>query len=260
MREKIRYRLGILFALIFIASNLISQTENVEKKISLGFETGVQFTKIYDSWAYSNLPKSKTGFNVGFFGDYKFSELVKARVGLYYDNRGFIKQDIITPIAEVQSDNSVYVSYSSYFAEDLDYTLNYLTIPLSIFYTKGNDKFTFFLQGSIYYSILLNAKRNGTTNLYIDPDHAPNFENKEKYPSGLTTTNYNDEDVTTIFNGNDWGIQIFFGAMYHINQNFSVQLSPGFTMAFENLYADPTRSSKWNSIYKINAGIIYNLK
>lgn len=250
--------IGIVL-LLFATSNLLSQTENTDKRLSIGFEGGVQFTKIYDNYSFSNLPKSKTGFNVGIFGDYKLNELIKARIGLYYDNRGFINQDVFTPISENQGD-SVYVSYASYFATDLDYTLNYLTIPLSIFYTKGNDKFSFFLQGSIYYSILISAHRTGYTDLYIYPGHASKFENPDLQNPGNTITNYNNEDVFDTFSGNDWGIQLYFGIMYHINQKFSIQLSPGFTAAFADLYADPLRNSKWSSIYKINAGIIYNIK
>lgn len=245
--------------LLFATSSLISQTENTDKRISIGFEGGIQFTKIYDSQAYSNLPKSKTGFSAGFFGDYKFSELIKARIGLYYDNRGFINQDVLSPISETQGDSD-YVSYGSYFATDMDYTLNYLTIPLSIFYTKGTDKLSFFLQGSIYYSILISAHRTGFTDLYIYPDHASEFENPELQNPGSTITEYNNEDVYNSFNGNDWGVQLFFGAIYHINPNLSLQFSPGFTIAFGDLYADPLRNSKWSSIYKINAGIIYKIK
>lgn len=261
MRERNRYYFGITVALIlFFTTSLISQTENNEKRISLGFETGVQFTKIYDSRAFSSLPKSKTGFSVGFFGDYKLSELVKTRIGIYYDNRGFIDQDVFSPISEIQSDDSTYVSYASYFATDLDYTLNYLTIPLSFLYTKRNNKFSFFLQGSIYYSILISAHRTGYTDLYIYPDHAPKFENPELKNPGSTITEYNNEDVYELFGSNDWGVQLFFGVIFHINEDLSVQLAPGTTIAFQNLYADPVRSSKWNSIYKINAGIIYNIK
>ena len=240
--------------LLFTVSSVFSQTVEEDKRIYIGFEGGVQFTKISDSYAFSNLPKSKSGFSTGFFADYKFTDLVKVRVGLYYDNRGFIQQDVFTPIRD-----SAFISYNSYFATDLNYTLNYLTIPLSIFYTKGNDKFAFYIQGSIYYSILLNAHRTGHTELYIFPEHAQYFETPEFQVAGSTITNYNKEDVYDTFSGNDWGVQLFFGALYHINKKISIQLSPGFTVAFADLYADPSRNSKWSSIYKINAGIIYKI-
>ena len=50
--------LGIIISFI-LSPEIMSQTEATGKKISLGFEGGVQFTKIYDSWAYSALPNSK---------------------------------------------------------------------------------------------------------------------------------------------------------------------------------------------------------
>ena len=244
----------------FIGSDLKSQTENTSNKISLGFEGGVQFTKIYDNWAYSELPKSKAGFNLGFFADYQISKTVKLRFGTYYDSRGFKIQDVISPISELQSDDSIYVSYASYLTYDLDYNLNYLTIPFSIFYEKGSEKFSIYIQGGVYYSLLLSANRSGNTNLYIYPEHADNFENPDLRNPGNTITDYDKDDVFDLFVGNDWGVQFFFGVVYHINQKLDVQLTPGFAKSFEHLYADPSRNSNWSSIYKINAGIIYSLK
>lgn len=250
--------MGLLF-LFFLSPEIKSQTENTENKISLGFEGGVQFTKIYDNWAYSELPKSKVGFNMGLFADYKFHTNVKVRLGAYYDNRGFKIQDIVSPISELQSDDSIYTSYPSYFASDLVYNLNYLTIPFSIFYEKGNEKFSIYIQGGVYYSLLLSAHRTGNTDLYIYPDHAENFEDPKLRNPGNTRTEYNKDDVFDLFVGNDWGIQFFFGVVYHINEKLDVQLTPGFTKSFEHLYANPSRNSNWSSIYKINAGIIYSL-
>lgn len=251
---------GIAVLLVILTiTNLRSQNEEIENKISIGFEIGPQFTSVSDSYAYSVLPKSKVGFNAGIFGEYKLTDLVKVRLGAYYDNRGFKGQDFISPISELQDDDSVYVSYASYYSEDLNYTLNYLTIPISIIYSKGNEKFSFFLQGSLYYSLLLNASVNGTTDLYIYPEHAPKFEDPELQVPGNTITEYDNKDITNNFTSNDWGVQLFFGFIYNINSKIGLQISPGLTVGFQNLYANPSRVSKWNNVYKINAGIVYKL-
>jgi len=250
--------LGIIISFI-LSPEIMSQTEATGKKISLGFEGGVQFTKIYDSWAYSALPNSKVDFNMGVFADYCCHPSIKIRLGAYYDNRGFKIQDVISPISELQSDDSIYTSYPSYFASNLVYNLNYLTIPFSLFYEKGNDKFNIYIQGGVFYSLLLSANKTGNTNLYIYPDHAENFEDPKLRNPGNTITEYNKEDIIDLFVGNDWGIQFFFGIVYHLNEKLDLQFSPGFAVSFEHLYADPSRNSKWNNNYKINAGIIYSL-
>jgi hypothetical protein len=251
---------AILIVITFFSiTNLKSQTEQNKSKISFGIEGGVQFTNIYDRETYSTLPKTKTGFTSGIFGNYDLSENVKLRLGLYYDKRGFKIEDYLTPISELQEDDSVYVSYASYYYEKLDYSLNYLTIPISLLYSKGNEKFEFFIEGGVYYSILLNASRNGNTELYIYPDHAANFENPLLQIPGSSITNFNNEDVLQYFTGNDWGILLSFGGVYHLNKNIDFQFSPETCFSFENLYANPVRSSKWNRIYRINAGIIYKL-
>lgn len=235
-----------------------SQTNGDTKKISLGFEIGPQFTSAHDSWSYSNLPEAKVGFSVGVFTDYKVHNNFKLRAGLYFDNRKFKHEDW-SPVTEYQGD-SIFISFSSYDYRNFDYNFNYLTIPLSFIYEKGTEKFSIYLQGSIYYSILLSATKTGNTDLYIDPDVADQFEDKEKYKAGHTITNYDNEDVSTDFNSNDWGIQFYLGGIYHLNDRIGIHISPGFTVAFSNLYLNPQRDSGWKSVYKINTGIIYTLK
>ncbi len=251
------YALMVLFLLL--PSVGFSQASDEEKKISLGFEIGPQFTNVRDSWSYSNLPEAKVGFNTGLFADYNIHSNFKLRGGLYFDNRRFQHEDW-GPVAEFQSNDSIFISYLSYDYRNFDYNLNYLSIPLSIIYEKRSNKFSIYLQGSIYYSLLLSATKTGNTDLYIDPDHAGKFEDKEKFKAGHTITDYDREDVSTTFNSNDWGIQIYLGGIYHLNDRIGIHISPGFTLAFGNLYLNPQRDSGWKNVYKVNTGIIYTLK
>lgn len=258
--KKILISLALILS-ISLTTDLMSQTENVENtnsRISLGFEGGVQFTDVYDNWAYSSLPEGKVGFNLGLFADYKIIKTVKFRLGLYYDKRGFKEHDVVSPIAENQGD-SIYISYPSYYETDFDYNFNYLTIPFSIFYEKGNENFSIFIQGGIYYSLLLGASRTGFSDLYIYPEHADKFNDERLKTPGHTITDSNNEDVHDYFVANDWGLQLFIGVVFHINEKLHIQLTPGLTQSFEKLYASPNRDSGWSSYFKINAGIIYTL-
>lgn len=252
--------LFIVFLVISINTELLSQQENSNDRISIGFEGGYQFTSIYDSYAYSVLPKGKSGYNFGLYGDYKLGSSIKFGLGLYLDKRGFKSNDYLNPIGELQSDDSVYVSYASYYQTDLDYSFNYLTIPISLIYYRESDKISLYLKASLYYSLLLNARKNGSTELYIYPDHAPNFEDEELRVPGSTITNFNNEDVFDTFNTDDWGVQLNIGFMYKLSDRIGIHFTPGLTLAFQQLYADPVRSSKWNNIYRVNMGLNYKIK
>ena len=112
----------------------------------------------------------------------------------------------------------------------------------------------------MYYSLLLSALENGNSELYIYPDHAPNFEDPELQVPGSTIKDSNNKDVINSFNTDDWGVQLNLGIMYKLNDRIGIYFSPGLTLAFQQLYADPLRSSKWNNVYKVNIGINYRLK
>ncbi len=245
---------------LLINTDLFAQQEKSNNRISIGFEGGYQYTNVYDSEAFTVLPKGKSGYNFGVFGDYKLGASIKFGLGLYLDKRGFKSNDYLSPIGELQSDDSIYVSYASFYQTDLDYSFNYLTIPVSLIYYRESEKISIYLKASLYYSLLLSASKNGSTELYIFPDHAPNFEAEELRVPGSTITNFNNEDVFDNFNTDDWGVQLNLGLIYKLNDRVGIHFSPGLTLAFQQLYADPVRSSKWNNIYRVNVGINYKLK
>lgn len=259
-KNSIIYNISIVaFLLLSFNTKLISQQE-INNRLSIGFEGGYQYTSIYDSDAFSVLPKGKSAYNFGFYGDYKLGSSIKFGLGLYFDKRGFKSNDFLSPIGELQDDDSVYVSYASYYQTDLDYTLNYLTLPISIIYYRESEKVSLYLKASLYYSLLINARENGSTELYIYPDHAPNFENPELQVPGSTVTKYNNEDVYEDFNADDWGVQLNLGFMYKLSERIGIHFTPGITLAFQQLYANPVRISKWNNIYRVNVGLNYKLK
>ncbi len=245
---------------LFINVDLFSQEPNPDNRFNIGFEGGYQYTNVYDSEAFTVLPKGKSGYNFGLFGDYKLGGSIKLGLGLYLDKRGFKSNDYLSPIGELQSDDSIYVSYASYYQTNLDYSLNYLTIPVSLIYYRESEKISIYLKASLYYSLLLSANKDGSTELYIFPDHAPNFEAEELRVPGSTITNFNNEDVFDDFNTDDWGVQLNIGLLYKLNDRIGIHFSPGLTLAFQQLYADPIRSSKWNNIYRVNVGFNYKLK
>lgn len=232
----------------------IAQSQEVHnnKKINIGFETGVQFTGVTDP--YMQISKSGIGYNGGVFIEYPLSELIKVKLAMHYDNRAFGLESTGRII-----DDSLYHAQSSYLFVKEDYKVNYLTIPVSIMYVKGSDKFKFFIQGSLYYSLLLNSKQSGQSELYISEQDAPYLYFKD-HPEFSTPGYHSIPQRINTLNTSDMGINLFFGGIYYIKPELGISLSPGFTYAFTNVWEDPLRTATWSRLYKLTAGIVYSIK
>jgi len=250
------------YQLIFLAINLlllslfpsflISQESN-KGKINFGFEGGVQFTNVEDK-STRNPAIRKTGYSFGPYAEYFLSDLFSLRLGLYFDKRGYKIDDLYDGLftsSQIIPDSLVY-SQNSYFYKTRDYNINYLTIPLSINYVKGSDKFKIYVQAGLYYSLLLSASQKGFDYLYIDPEYAAHFPSS--YYKDVTG------NADTIFNTNDFGMNLNLGFIFQFNPQWGITVSPGFSYSFTNLYFKPEIDAKWSQIYKINAGVVYTLK
>ncbi len=244
----------ILLTSVFIFGFSTSTIAQVYQKgnINIGFEGGVQFTNVSDAYTI-NIPTSGVGYSLGPFVEYHVSPAFKLRFALNYDNRKF---GISEPPYRV-NDSSGNFEYS-YFQFNRDYNVNYLTIPLSVFYVKGNEKFKIYIQFSFYYSLYLNAHQKGTNDLYIDPLDYP-FVTDSTITVGHNIKAF-DEPVEGLFSSSDFGINFYLGGIIKLSPRFGLTIAPGFTVGMANVYEDPSRRSKWSRIFKINTGIVYTLK
>jgi len=230
----------------------ISQEIISEKgRINLGIEAGIQFTGIEDS----GMPISEggVGYSAGPIFDYYLTDIIKFRAGLCYDHRAFSLSDM-----NYISDTAYY-SLSSYYDVVEKYKVNYLTIPISLIYVKGNSKFNFFIQGTFYYSIFLNSNQTGDLHIFISEEDAPHF-NFEGYPEFSIPGDHYLEVDKDLFNTSDMGINILFGFTYYIKSNLGITISPGFSYSFANVWKILLVSHPGRAYYKINVGIIYTLK
>jgi len=245
------------FLVLFFSLSASSQEENVKGQFNIGIQGGPQFTNIspYSS-TYQMI--SKTGYTIGAFGEYFITNDLKFRLGGYIDNRNYEKYANYSAVSGYDTDSVIYTGYKSYYLLQIDYSLNYFTLPLSIIYQKGNEKVKVFAQFGIYYSLLLNATQNGSSDLYIDPIDAPHFDDPiltaghhlQSY-SGLVSSNYN---------SSDFGINFYIGAWFKISKSLSATFSPGLTYGFSNVFINPEIDSNWGSIIKLDAGIIYKIE
>lgn len=240
--------------MLLTGNNLIAQ-EIVSKKgsVNFGFETGLQVTGISD--IESQIVKSKLGFNAGPLLEYYLSNNVKFRIALHFDNRSFSMESTLRPLV---IDTLIY-SYDSYYHEKENFKVNYLTIPLSLIYIKGSDKFKLYIQGTVYYSFLINSTQSGFRDVYISENDAPHYY-FENYPEFNTPGHHYLEQDTQKFNSGDIGINMFFGAIYYVKPGIGISFSPGLSYAFSNVWEDPTRIATWSTLYKFTFGLVYSVK
>ena len=238
---------------MFSHSLTLTAQESNKGKFNLGFDGGVQFTNIEDRTTI-NPASQKTGYIFGPYAEYFITDLFSVKLGIYFDNRGFKIDDLYVGLSgnSVIYPDSVVYSPGSYFHTTGDYSLNYLTVPLSINYVKGSERFKIFVQAGVYYSILLNADIEGYSDLYIEPEYAPHFDTVP----GHHIENYNG-DTTSLFNSFDAGMSLYLGGIIKLSEHWGITVSPGFQVSFTHLYNRPDIDAKWRQLFKIKAGVVY---
>lgn len=249
--------LVLAFCCLSVTSGM---SQDINKgKFNLGFEGGVQFNNVEDRTTL-NPTISKAGYSFGPYIEYFISDIFSVKLGLYYDNRGFKLDDLYVgyvSYSEIFPDSIVY-SKNSFWHKTRNYNINYLTIPLSIRYVKGTEKFKIYVEAGMYYSLLLNATQKGQDHIFTDPEFAPHFESPFDVP-GHQYLDFNG-DAASLFNPNDFGVSIFFGGIVQFSPHWGLTVTPGFSYSFTNLYSNPEIDAKWTQIFRINAGVIYTFK
>ena len=265
-------RFKILITSFFLIASsvfVIAQEINYAKKFNIGAEGGVQFTNLR-SFLYPYSPLSKTGFFAGIFGEYNISKSFKIRLGLQFDKRSFELYGYELFVDTTGSFNGTYHLYQ------VDYDVNYLTIPLNINFVRGSDKFKIYLQGGLYYSIYLNAKQNGIDYYHIDHDDISYFSNTildemenifylDGSTDGLTFVDISDtESVQPTYdvikyNFYDFGFTFFVGLIYQPTPSIGLTIGPGFSYSFANAFEDPAYNFEWQQMTRFNIGFIYTL-
>ncbi len=219
--------------------------------VNIGLEGGVQFTNISDSYTL-NSPTGGTGYTFGPYLEYHVSRDFKLRFALNYDHRVF---ELNEPPYAINDTSGNF--RRSYIQIKRDYRLNYLTMPLSLIYIKGNERFKIYLQVSFYYSLYLNAHVNGFDDLYIDSlDYQNVTDTTLQIGHNIRQI---DEEVESGFNSSDFGLNFYVGGIIKLSPGLALTIAPGFSWGMANVYENPSRRSRWSRLLKINAGIVYTI-
>jgi hypothetical protein len=204
-----------LFILIFILSGIyfgaFAQTKNgVEFGANIGFNASyVQVTPTtIDS-------KAESGFNLGVSADYYLSDRWSIKGKLIYDQKGwgngFLSQGDATS------------------SSDVDFRLNYLTIPVMANWHFGKTR-NWYLHCGPYVGFLLNAKDAS-----------------------------NNTDLTGSFTGTDFGVDFGLGVKFHLSNKAKLFIEGDGQGGFSNIFKQNTDTEVKNARTSINVGISFPL-
>ena len=270
---KIKRLLFLSFSFLFLIHSHFSFSQEEitttrKGSFNIGAEGGVQFTNIKDVNSFYN-PSSNTGFTAGLFGEYYVSNDFKVKLGAIYDSRGFdMDATVIFP------DTALQTLSNSYYLYQVNYKVNYLTLPIGIGYERGGEKFKLLLQVYFYYSLFLNSTMNGGELYYFDPIDGFDLSgstlnqglNEFSYSGnteGVSFKNTLETDTEPYdvenFNSSDLGFGLMIGGMYRITPSLGISASFGFNWSIGKLFENPELDAKWQQITRINIGILYTL-
>ncbi len=241
---------SLAFLLLFTAPVYAQGDMGKESRYRIGIEGGLLLSEVDDPIML--VSKSGNGYNFGPYFDYYIGEFLKLRLAGHFESRKFGLENGTQLIV----DDSGYVGKSSYYDNKEKYTVNFLTIPLSIIFEKGSDKLKLFVQGTFYYSLLLNSKQESERYVYISAEDAGKLFFDEFPEFNAPGIHFLDPEIKT-FNSSDMGISAHIGVKYNINRKMAFSFSPGFTLSFSNVWDNPSRLAKWSRMYRFTAGISY---
>ena len=232
----------------------MSQTPSPKGTANIGFEGGMQITGIND--ILMPISKKGIGYTFGLGIEYYVSELIKIRGAIMFDNRDFSLERFYNRFT---INDSTATSGNSYWHTVQNFSVNYLTIPLSIIYIKGTKKFRLFVKSTFYYSLYLGSNQTGYNEVYISPEDAPLFIDSS-FPEFSTPGMHQLEPEIQKFNTYDIGINMFVGVENSINEKVALTLAPCFSYSFGNVWENPSRNANWSQLYQINLGVLYKIK
>jgi hypothetical protein len=167
-----------LIIVLGVYSVTFAQTKN---NVEFGANIGYNISYINET-GYGDLQSPAVGgFNFGISADFPVSDKWSIKAKLIYDQKGwdngYIAENVVTPGGQ---------SIEVY--KDLNFNLNYITIPVTADWHFGRHKNWYFNFGP-YAGFLLSATANGSSTL-------------------------NNSEVKDFFNANDFGLALGIGVRF----------------------------------------------
>ena len=134
----------VFLAMMFAGMMAVS----AQAQFNIGIRTGLNAIGVHGDavpvFDESSSVESKSGFQIGVIGEYSVSEKFVIQPGLLFATQGFINSGTL---------NNVDI--------EIDWSLNYLQIPVNAMYKFGSGKIKFFPQAGPYLGYAFGGKLKG---------------------------------------------------------------------------------------------------
>ena len=211
----------------------VGMTSVANAQFSLGAKVGMNMANVSGSDKPDDA-KMKMRMAFGAVANYALSDLFSLQAEVNYDGKGFGIKDY--------SETSEGITFDY---ENMRSANNYLTIPILAKATFGNST-RFFAMAGPYFGFLMSAKFKGDYSI-----------SSNMYPE-LNESDDVNEDIKDSYTGFDFGMTIGGGAIFPINDMLDFTADVRYNMGFSNI-ADDNDTKLHNSVFGINAGVVYKL-
>lgn len=230
--------------LIFLTTTTFGQKSRQENKISIGyiFSPDYSFRTIKNGDGNSTtdlvikikdeIEEAKFGFTTGFYVIFHMSGVVGLETGILYSNKGYKtkEQDLLNIPIDPSLPNKA----------SLNYSYQYMGIPLKARFTFGKDKIRFTTSAGLMTNFLTGAKE---TAYYKYAD------GKTKKKNQYSTSGYNKIEVSPMA-----GI----GLDFLLTDKLHFTTGPTFRYGLSKVQNKPVQEKLWST--GLVFGIIYDLK
>ncbi|GAB1417780.1 hypothetical protein MASR2M12_05450 [Bacteroidales bacterium] len=177
---------------------------------------------------------NKTGFQGGMIADVVLSENVRLRAELLFERRSFGIETAYNGFR--LTDTSAYVCWKCYYESNIEYTSDYLQLPLVITFNKPAKWFDYGAEAGLFMSLLTVSRRQGYEEVFLHPKEALPFV-ASGFEPGLSRLVYAGK-AKDVMRTHDAGLVIGVRAgksfLHGLQANLNARVQLGLSGVFEN--------------------------
>lgn len=204
----------VLFVVIAIFT-FGSVNAQEKKNVELGVNFGLNISNVSDIDSY-DATSSKISYNIGASGEYYFSNRWGLKAKLIYDRKGW-------------ADGFIYDWDIDLFAENVDFRLNYLTIPIMVNWHFGSTR-KWYLNFGPYVGFLVNA-----------------------------TESWGDSDLNDSFESVDFGLSYGIGYKFPLNDTTKLFVEYDAQSGLSEIFKFSELETIRNGRSSFNIGALFNI-
>lgn len=244
----------LLLALSFQAQVTNPEAKYVASGWSVGLAGGLVSGHIEQA-GQNYVIDNKNGFQGGFIADVVLSENVRFRAELLYERRFFGLETAYNGFR--LTDTSAYVCWKCYYKSNIEYTSDYLQLPLVIAFSKPAKWFDYGAEAGLFMSLLTVGRRQGFEEVFLHPKQALPFVSSGFEPglSRLVYTGRSKDVMRTHDAGLLIGVRAGRSFWHGLQANLNARLQLGLSGIFEN----PQMPAFTFSGYIIRIEVLYPL-